>query len=226
MCMSVNIVVPDLGEAGEEATVSRWLKAVGDAVKSGEAVVVLETDKVDVEVSAEADGVLANIERQAGDDVTIGEVLGSIDASASAAPDAKEEQAESRPQPVAEEQAGPAAEKPKEPAAVEKAEESKATPVARRLAQERSIDLAQVQGSGPQGRVTREDVEKHISRQAEPREDGQKSAPARPEKPAAPQQPARELDAGEERVRMSRRRRTIARRLVEAQQTAAMMTTF
>lgn len=221
--MSVNIVVPDLGEAGEEATVSRWLKEVGDAVKSGEAVVVLETDKVDVEVSAEADGVLANIERQAGDDVTIGEVLGSIDASAGAAPDAKEGQAESRPQPAAEEDARPSAEKLKEPAAAEKTEEGKATPVARRLAQERSIDLAQVQGSGPQGRVTREDVEKHISRQAEPREDGQKSAPARTEKPAAP---ARELDTGEERVRMSRRRRTIARRLVEAQQTAAMLTTF
>lgn len=217
--MSVEIVVPDLGEAGTEATVGRWLKEVGAAIKSGEAVVVLETDKVDVEVSAEADGVLERIERDAGEDVQIGDVLGVIEGEAGAAPSPQKE----KPAP-AEQQAAPAREAKPAPAA-EKTDEGKVTPVAKRMAQERNIDIAQVQGSGPQGRVTREDVERHIS-QHENSADG-KQSPARqePAKPAPASQP-RELEAGEERVKMSRRRRTIARRLVEAQQTAAMLTTF
>ncbi|MAS33123.1 MAG: dihydrolipoyllysine-residue succinyltransferase [Anaerolineaceae bacterium] len=220
--MSVEIVVPDLGEAGTEATVGRWLKEVGAAIKSGEAVVVLETDKVDVEVSAEADGVLERIERDAGEDVQIGDVLGVIEGEAGAAPSPQKEKPAPAEQPA--EQAAPAREAKPAPAA-EKSDEGKITPVAKRMAQERNIDIAQVQGSGPQGRVTREDVERHIS-QHEKSADG-KQSPARqePAKPAPASQP-RELEAGEERVKMSRRRRTIARRLVEAQQTAAMLTTF
>ena len=82
--MAINIVVPELGESVVEATVSRWLKKQGEAVKVGDAVVVLETDKVDLEVSAERDGVLAQIARQEGEDVGIGDVLGTIDEGASA----------------------------------------------------------------------------------------------------------------------------------------------
>ena len=213
--MSVEIVVPDLGEAGVEATISRWLKKAGDSVKSGEAVVVLETDKVDLEVAAEADGVLESIEREAGEDVQIGDVLGKVSGDGAQAP--KAEQPTEAAAPKAETQEAPEREQP--------AKGETVTPVARRMAEENQVDLSQVTGTGTQGRVTKEDIEKYLST----RTDGQKAAaepapqPTRPQPEAAPTRDAR---SDEERVKMSRRRRTIARRLVEAQQTAAMLTTF
>ena len=213
--MSVQIVVPDLGEAGGEATVSRWLKQIGEAVAAGEAVVVLETDKVDLEVAAETGGVLASIDREDGADVQVGDVLGAINEAGTAGastPAPAQQPAKSEPakaEPVAAEAA--------------KSDEGRATPVARRMAQEKQIDLAQVSGSGPQGRVTREDVEKHVGKGDE----AAPSQPAAPKQPApAEARPARSDSEGEERVKMSRRRRTIARRLIEAQQTAAILTTF
>ncbi|MBZ0294303.1 MAG: 2-oxoglutarate dehydrogenase complex dihydrolipoyllysine-residue succinyltransferase [Anaerolineae bacterium] len=210
--MSVEIVVPDMGEAGLEATVSRWLKQVGEAVKAGEAVVVLETDKVDLEVAAEADGTLESIDREAGQDVEVGEVLGHIDESR--APSAAKETQERAPV----EASAPAETQEAAPAQIEKDTSPSATPVARRMAEQQNIDLSQVSGSGVRGRVTREDVEKFQSQQpARAPVDGQKKST---------EAPARSRASEEERVPMSRRRRTIARRLVEAQQTAAMLTTF
>jgi len=241
--MPTEIVVPNLGESIVEATVADWLKKEGEPVEVGEAVVVLETDKVDLDVGAERAGVLAKIVRQSGEDVKIGDVLGVIEEAAQKegepAPSAAAEQA---PAGGAAAKSGPTEETPagdgravaSAPAAPAPAGEGElATPVARRLAQERGIPLSEIEGSGPRGRVTKEDVERHAAKPAA-------AAPAAPTPaptPAPP--PARAADSApalldsaqvqtrrEERVRMSRRRRTIAERLVEAQRTAAMLTTF
>jgi 2-oxoglutarate dehydrogenase E2 component (dihydrolipoamide succinyltransferase) len=195
--MPVEIRVPPLGESIYEATVGRWLKAAGEPVSRGEPLVELETDKVNVEVAAEADGVLASIAQPPGSVVGIGDLLGSI-AEGTAAPVA------------ATEHVTPAA-----------GQGAPATPLARRLAEERQIDLTGVQGSGARGRITREDVERLTA-------DGQPAAPAAAPAPppTLPLAPAAGPDRREERVRLSRRRQTIARRLVEAQRTAAMLTTF
>lgn len=233
--MATEIIVPELGESIVEATVADWLKQEGDRVEVGEAVVVLETDKVDLDVGADTAGVLARIERQQGEDVKIGDVLGVIEeseegageapepsedaegAQAEAAQDAEEVDQEAAPEPEAEqpdqEQGKPAI-----------------TPVAQRLAQEHGIDPAQVKASGPSGRVTKEDVERFLSEQeqaaAEPEQKAPEDKAPSPEKERAPAAAQPEAGRREERKRFSRRRRTIAARLVEAQQTAAMLTTF
>jgi len=212
--MAMKIVVPELGESVIEATVGRWLKREGDRVDVGEAMVELETEKVNLEVGAERAGVLARIERKEGENVKIGDVLGVI-----------------------EEVAGGVEAVPATPqaAAVAVEERAKATPVAKHLASKYGVDLAQVPGSGPGGRVTKEDVQSYLENQKVERElkttpsAERKAAPAPPvEREGAPVPLAPPVDRlrREERVRMSRRRQTIARRLVEAQQTAAMLTTF
>jgi 2-oxoglutarate dehydrogenase E2 component (dihydrolipoamide succinyltransferase) len=209
-----------------EATVGEWLKKEGDSVQAGEPVVSLETDKVNLEVSAERAGVLARIERPAGADVHIGDVLGTMEESAEPAGHV----AETTTQAAAETAAAPA----------EAESEEKVTPVARRLAEERGVDLSQVHGSGPQGRVTKQDVEEYLRQTGllatpavpavapQPSPVPTSPAPARTtEQPAAPGFAAPPSEGRrEERVRMSRRRQTVARRLVEAQHTAAMLTTF
>lgn len=204
--MTTAIKVPELGESVVEATVGQWHKQEGDSVAIGEVLVDLETDKVDVEVGAETAGVLVNIRRQAGEDVQIGDVLAEID------PDGAGPQTE--PEPQAEEAEKETAVSP--PTAAP----SKATPVAQRLADKKQVDLSQIEGSGKNGRITREDVEKRLD-QRRPQE----PTPAEKQPPTISEQPAAG-DRREERQRLSRRRRTIARRLVEAQQTAAMLTTF
>ncbi|HEY6292636.1 MAG TPA: 2-oxoglutarate dehydrogenase complex dihydrolipoyllysine-residue succinyltransferase [Terriglobia bacterium] len=220
--MSAKIVVPELGESVLEATVGHWLKQEGDRVSVGEILVSLETDKVDLEVGAERSGVLAKIERREGEDVKIGDVLGVIDEAAvdSKVPEAK--------------------------LAAATAAEAPATPSARRLARERGVDLGEVSPSDGGGRVTKEDVESHLGRSASPPEKtakveqmmpatspavvpvvSLKPAPAPESAPApAPLAGAAAGEGREERIRMSRRRQTIARRLVEAQHAAAMLTTF
>lgn len=244
--MSVKIVVPDLGESVVEATVAAWLKQEGDPVKAGEAIVSLETDKVDLDVPAPRDGVLSRIERQAGEDVRVGEVLAQLDAAdeSGAAPAepvkaepakpeaAKLEAAKAEPPKAERPPAEGSVAAPPAPAEPEAAAE-RATPVAKRLAQEKGVDLGEVAGAGPGGRVTKRDVEAYLSRQ-EPAP----AATAAPQVvPAAPQETAPAIPApsaplstadgrGEQRVRLSRRRRTIADRLVEAQRTAAILTTF
>ncbi|MBX3013230.1 MAG: 2-oxoglutarate dehydrogenase complex dihydrolipoyllysine-residue succinyltransferase [Caldilineaceae bacterium] len=211
--MATNITVPALGESVVEATIARWLKQEGDAVKAGEAVVELETDKVDLEVPAEKDGILSKIERQAGEDVQIGDVLGLIEEGAAGASPAK---ADSKPA-----AATPAPAKEEAPAKeAQPAKEERATPVAKRVAAEQGVDLGAVSGAGPGGRVTKQDVENFVRTQQPP------AAPAAAPK-AAPATTAPAADPrGETRQRMTRRRRTIAERLVQAQQTAAMLTTF
>jgi 2-oxoglutarate dehydrogenase E2 component (dihydrolipoamide succinyltransferase) len=221
-----NIVVPQLGESVVEARIARWLKKAGDRVEVGDAVVELETEKIDLEVSAEKSGVIASIARQEGEDVKIGELLAVVDDSA----------------------AGPAA---SSSAAVAPASggngsggtpESRVTPTARRMAQDHDVDLGTLQGSGAAGRVTKQDVQKAMAPPAPARDKvaptsgglaptgASKIAPTRDE--IAPRRPSTiaptsgAIARTEERVRMSKRRQTIARRLVEAQHTAAMLTTF
>jgi 2-oxoglutarate dehydrogenase E2 component (dihydrolipoamide succinyltransferase) len=243
----VEIHVPELGESVTEATVGKWLKSEGEQVKAGEPVVELETDKVNFEVEAEQDGVLETISAGEGEDVGVGDVIGTIGESAGAAPQKAEPQTEKEEAEEAEAEEVEGREEKVAPEAQEtEAEQAefdetnghredgggRASPTVRRLAQEYDIDLTEVSGSGRGGRVTKEDVERLIreqdrgggrqteapERQPAPERDGQEEAPA----PAAEDGRA----ALEERVRLSRRRQTIANRLVEAQQTAAMLTTF
>lgn len=221
--MSSEIVVPELGESVVEATVGRWLKQVGDPVRVGEPVVELETDKVDLEIGAERDGVLDAIQVEAGEDVAIGDVLGTIDETADVPKAVSAEEQDAAPAGEADAgrdetseasdevdaESAAAAEGPgtgSDKTAVE------ATPVARRLAQEQGIDLATIDGSGSDGRIRKADVEARLERE--------QASEDQPERPA----PAAER--GEERTRLSRRRRTIGSRLRQAQQEAVMLTTF
>ncbi len=195
----MNIVVPELGESVVEARIARWLKNEGDQVALGEPLVELETEKIDLEVSADRAGVLTSIKHQNGADVKVGEVLAVLDPSQAAAVSA-----------VVTPVAVPA------PAA---SSTPKATPTARNVAREHDVKLEAVPASGP--RVTKQDVREFVS--------GSTPAPTAPAKAAPAVRPAAPRAAGErveERVRMTKRRSTIARRLVEAQRTAAMLTTF
>ena len=231
--MASEITVPDLGESVYEATVANWLKKEGDRVTVGEAVVELETDKVDLEVGATENGVLKSIKVQEGEDVQVGEVLAIIEAVEGKEPEAPEEpNAEEERQPVKEEMAEEKVEEKVELEEVEKEEETgKVTPVAWRLAQESGVDLEKVSGTGAGGRITKEDVERYLEKEErrpepEARTEPEKVARPKPAERVEPGPPARPLEELEERVRMSRRRRTIAERLVEAQRNAAMLTTF
>lgn len=263
--MPVEIRVPALGESIVEATVSKWLKQTGDPVTAGDALLELETDKVNLEVPAELSGVLGAIFKAEGETVQIGDTLGVIDeARAGASTDGRggaTVQPATSSQPAVDNGQPPATTLHSEPAVASPAsdandpEEVFATPVAQRVAAEHDIDIRGIRGSGPGGRITKEDVLRHgergtsRTRPASPSTGGAVAerpvpAPPPPVAPAAssrptpapapmpvappPTPPSMRVAAAqrEERVRMSRRRQTIARRLVEAQQQAAMLTTF
>ena len=211
--MATNIVVPELGESVVEARVAKWLKKEGDAVNAGDALVELETEKIDLEVSADRAGVLGSIKHGEGADVKVGEVLAVLDA-----PDGKPVVAKPAGAAKAEADVAPTA-----PAAakVTPPAEVKATPTARNVAREEGVKLDAVTASGAGGRVMKDDV----LRARAPQAPGPTKSQA-PEPPKAPPAPARASGAREERMRMSKRRATIARRLVEAQHNAAMLTTF
>jgi len=234
--MPVEIRVPPLGESLVDAVVGQWLKSEGDAVSRGETILELETDKVNLDVTADEDGVLSTIAHQEGDVVTVGEVLGTIDAGATATNGASAAAAPAEA-PVAEPVAVAAAPAPApaESAPVEGA--GRAAPAVRRLAEEHNIDLNQITGTGPGGRVTREDIlavaalrQVHAPAPVAPAPAPVLAPVAAAATPASsapkPETPQAADSRGEERIRMNRRRQTIARRLVEAQHTAAMLTTF
>ncbi len=213
--MSVEIKVPDMGESIVEATIVQWMKQDGDPVAAGEALAELETDKVTLEVNAPQSGVLRNIQHAAGENVAVGDVLATLEVDGAGAPVRCLRRAGDL-------------RAPRPPRAESKA--VRATPVAERMAQEKGIDLNQVTPTGSAGRVTKEDVRGYLEQaggapaaqpaSVEP-ETKPTSAPA-----AKPPEKIPQGERREERVRMSRRRQTIARRLVEAQHTAAMLTTF
>ncbi len=286
--MATEIKVPPLGESIVEATVGRWLKREGEEVAEGEPVVELETEKVNMEVTANGSGVLGEIVKQEGETVNIGDTLAVIASAADARQPVPtrpaRQRAQSTPQsasaapqpaqppPVQPESTQPAApptqpappppapapalaaQSPTQPAThAPNADAVRATPLARRMAEEYGVDLARVRGTGPAGRVTHDDVSDYLgaANANGARAPAQTpTLPATPPQqqpiptpsPAGPTMPATALTPfgqpgapaafsytatrGEERIRMSRRRQTIARRLVEAQHTAAMLTTF
>ncbi|UDL93511.1 2-oxoglutarate dehydrogenase complex dihydrolipoyllysine-residue succinyltransferase [Lichenihabitans sp. PAMC28606] len=217
--MATEIRVPTLGESVTEATIGRWFKKPGETVKADEPLLELETDKVTLEVNAPAAGVLSEITVKDGETVGPGALLGQIQAGA-AAGEAAKPATEAPKAAVAQPQAAPAA-----PAASQSGT-AKTTmppaPSAAKLGTENGIDLNGIDGSGKRGQVLKGDVLAAI------RPVTQAVAPARAETPVpAPRAPSPASDAQrEERVRMTKLRQTIARRLKDAQNTAAMLTTF
>ncbi|GGF88239.1 dihydrolipoyllysine-residue succinyltransferase component of 2-oxoglutarate dehydrogenase complex [Azorhizobium oxalatiphilum] len=212
--MATEIRVPTLGESVTEATIGKWFKKPGDAVKADEPLVELETDKVTVEVPAPAAGVLSEIVAKDGDTVGVGALLGNITAGgagAAAAPAAKAE---------APKAAAPAPAPAAAPAAAPKAAASSANgPAVDRLAAESGVAAGNVAGSGKDGRVTKGDMLAAIATGG--------SAPAPAAAVSVPRVASSADDAArEERVKMTKLRQTIARRLKDAQNTAAMLTTF
>ncbi|MAU61016.1 MAG: dihydrolipoyllysine-residue succinyltransferase [Parvibaculum sp.] len=213
--MATEIRVPTLGESVTEATVAQWFKKPGESVAADEPLVELETDKVTVEVPAPAAGVLSEIIAKDGETVEVGALLGQIGEGKGEAPAPKKEEpkkAEAKPESKREE---PKKEEAKGPAKPADAEPS---PAVRRVAAENDLDVSKVEGTGKGGRVTKADAEEAASSaKSEPQ-----AKPAAEAKAPAPADQA----AREERVKMTRLRKTIATRLKEAQNTAAMLTTF
>lgn len=207
--MATEIRVPTLGESVTEATIGKWFKKVGDAIAADEPLVELETDKVTIEVPAAAAGVLAEIVAQEGDTVEVNALLGMISGAGSATAPKKEEAkpaaAAPAAAPVASASSGPAM----QPA-----------PAASKLLSENGLSADQVEGSGKRGQVLKGDVLDAIAK-------GVSAAPAAAAAPVAARPASSADDAPrEERVKMTRLRQTIARRLKDAQNTAAMLTTY
>jgi len=209
-----DIRVPALGESVTEATVGKWFKQPGDAVAVDEPLVELETDKVTLEVPAPAAGVLADVAVKNGDTVAVGALLGQIKDGAAAAA-----------KPAAAAAPAKSAEAPK-PAPAARAAEAPATsmpmpPSVRKLAAETGVDVSKIDGSGVRGRVTKGDMLAALERAAAAPTPVPAPAPVQMRAPSPPDDQSRE-----ERVHMTRLRQTIARRLKDAQNTAAMLTTF
>ncbi|MCH9752047.1 MAG: 2-oxo acid dehydrogenase subunit E2, partial [Alphaproteobacteria bacterium] len=193
---SVDVTVPSMGESVAEGTIASFLKQVGDAVSKDETIAEIETDKVALEVPATADGVIAEWLVAEGDGVTPGAVIARISAGASAAT--------ASPAPAA---------APAQASAPTATGERPVAPSVRRISAEAGVNPADIPGTGRDGRATKADALAHVN------------APKAAAAPAAAK-PARDLGPREERVRMTRLRQTIARRLKEAQDSAAMLTTF
>ncbi|MFZ4606339.1 MAG: 2-oxoglutarate dehydrogenase complex dihydrolipoyllysine-residue succinyltransferase [Caulobacter sp.] len=205
-----DIMTPALGESVTEATVARWAKKPGDAVRKDEILVELETDKVSLEVASPTDGVLESIAAGDGETVVPGALLGVVAAGAAAAKAAPAATAAPAPAPVAAPAPAPAA----APAPAPAAAVAPLAPSVQRIVTETGLNPAAVAGTGKDGRITKGDALAALEARA--------AAPAPVAAPAAP----RALHEREERVKMTRLRQTIARRLKEAQNNAAMLTTF
>jgi 2-oxoglutarate dehydrogenase E2 component (dihydrolipoamide succinyltransferase) len=240
--MATEIRVPTLGESVNEATVGQWYKKVGDAVKADEPLVELETDKITLEVPAPTAGVIEAIEVANGTTVAVGALLGRIKGDGAAtAPAGRPDQKTETTKPIA---AGPEPVKPRDGAAM-------ASPAAAKILAEKNVAPAAVQGTGRDGRITKADA--MAAAPAAPAVAAAPATGAAPPRPAPPMSPPQPMpaqtatmgtaaaapqpmtvrapsppadEAREERVKMTRLRQTIARRLKEAQNTAAMLTTF
>ena len=244
--MSVEIRVPSLGESVTEATVAKWFKQIGEAVTADEPLVELETDKVTLEYNAPASGTLTEIIVEQGGEVEVGALLGAIDESATGAKSAGVDSSAAKTSAAA--SADNSGDR-EQPAAIASA----MSPAVRKLVEENDVDVARIIPSGPKGNITKGDIlaaidaSKNLPRAAAdpksppsestaPEVDTAKSAPRRPatlvdEQPTA--KPASQVQAsaarasfGEERVKMTRLRKRIAERLKEAQNTAAILTTY
>jgi 2-oxoglutarate dehydrogenase E2 component (dihydrolipoamide succinyltransferase) len=216
--MATPIVVPALGESVTEATVAKWMKQVGEAVKVDEALLELETDKVTLEVFATASGTLGEIASPAGSVVAVGTVVGQITDGAVATTNGSGAPAKATAAPAT------------APAAPAKAASDDLAPAVRKLVTENNLDPAKIAASGKDGRLTKEDVLAHLEKKTAAPAPTPAPAPAPVARPVVPTVETphvpRPLAANEERVPMSRLRRVIAGRLKQAQNTAAMLTTF
>ena len=210
------IVVPQLAESITEGTIAQWLKQPGDTVSKGDYILELETDKVNVEIISEFSGVLKETLKAEGDTVNVGEMIAIIDENgvSSSAPQASDEK-------VAAEKVTPET-APVAESVTETSSNVIASPAARKLARERGIDLQNVVAVDPLGRVRQQDVSNYVP-EARP---AANTAPATAPQTAAAIQPAVTNSKPVERIKMSRRRATIAKNLVEVQHTAAILTTF
>jgi len=204
--MAIEIRVPTLGESITEATVGKWFKKTGEAVRADEPLVELETDKVTLEVNAPGAGVLSEIAAETGETVSIGALLGQLSGGAATTAPAKAEAPKAAPAPSSSASAMPPA------------------PSAAKIAAEQKIDLSGVAGSGKRGQVLKGDVLAAAAAPAAPAPAPVIAPPATPV--PAPRVTTPDDSAREERVRMTKLRQTIARRLKDAQNTAAMLTTF
>ncbi|WP_283152097.1 2-oxoglutarate dehydrogenase complex dihydrolipoyllysine-residue succinyltransferase [Guptibacillus hwajinpoensis] len=231
----IEVKVPELAESITEGTISQWLIKVGDKVEKGDNLVELETDKVNIEVSAENDGVIEELLKEPGDNVEVGEIIAYLGSGTgeNSASETKEEKSTEKAEAKQEEKETPEEAKSEQESKAhatesneEKSENGRtvASPSARKLARELGVDLNNVETRDPLGRVRPDDVKAHADKA------NQKEAPKQEKKQETPKQEKKSPDANEgkpvERVKMSRRRQTIAKRLVEVQHTAAMLTTF
>ncbi|WHY02859.1 2-oxoglutarate dehydrogenase complex dihydrolipoyllysine-residue succinyltransferase [Neobacillus sp. DY30] len=214
----IEIKVPELAESISEGTISQWLINIGDKVSKGDSVVELETDKVNIELNAEYSGVITKVLKEPGDTVEVGDVIAVIEENAAegvtpAVPAASPEKPANEPldQPSGHQEIE-----------LPKTDRPIASPAARKMARELGIDLNQVSTRDPLGRIRPEDVKAHTSTTNVTEEPKLEKVSPKP----ITQQIDAEFDKPVERVKMSRRRQTIAKRLVEVQHTAAMLTTF
>ncbi|AIF42656.1 2-oxoglutarate dehydrogenase complex dihydrolipoyllysine-residue succinyltransferase [Virgibacillus sp. SK37] len=233
------IKIPELAESITEGTIAEWLVKEGDKVEKGDPVVELETDKVNVEVNSDYAGVITEIVQGEGEDVEVGDIIAKLDengeagADSSSNEDSKEEKQEEQKEEPKEDKKKEEKEEKKEESKVENTEEASkkdqnddkkgdviASPAARKRARELGIDLSTVSSRDPLGRIRPEDVDAAAKGTSEKKE----SKPAKKEAPKTAEKT--EFDKPVERVKMSRRRQTIAKRLVEVQHEAAMLTTF
>lgn len=237
--MATEIKVPALGESVTTAVVAKWFKAVGDAVEMDEPLCELETDKVTVEVNAPVSGTLSAIDAPDGSEVEVGARLGEIGESAAGSKPAPKDESDAKSETKAEQRDAGEAET-EEPAPAEPAAESgedkgpaaaALSPAVRKLVEEHDLDAAAIPASGKDGRLTKGDVlafidsgEKEKAPAPEAKAQPQPEKKREVEKPAAP--PVKPAGPREERVRMTRLRKMVASRLKEAQNTAAMLTTF
>lgn len=202
------ILVPTLGESVSEATVAKWLKKEGETVVVDEPLVELETDKVTLEVNATAAGVLTSIVVQEGEDVEVGALLGEIGGEGAAAAPAPKKQEKEEPKAEEKQEA--------KPAETSSRDDQKLSPAVTKMVGDHTLDPSKIDGTGKDGRITKEDVQNHL--------DGapQSNTPVAPKPVYAP----KDNTQREERVRMTKLRQSIAKRLKGAQETAAILTTF
>ncbi|WP_281976089.1 2-oxoglutarate dehydrogenase complex dihydrolipoyllysine-residue succinyltransferase [Halobacillus litoralis] len=238
------IKVPELAESITEGTIAEWLVKKGDQVEKGDPILELETDKVNVEVNADASGVIAELLKDEGDDVEVGDVIAKVDENGEASgsedssgdegseEEEKEEEQASKSEQKEEKKEEKEEEKPASSSDDDKKGSSNkeviATPAARKRARELGIDLSEISARDPLGRIRPEDVDEAAKGGNEKEEQKASSSNEKPKKEKKKEQDSQktEFDKPVERIKMSRRRQTIAKRLVEVQQESAMLTTF
>ena len=234
------IKVPELAESITEGTIAEWLVKQGDQVEKGDPILELETDKVNVEVNADASGVIAELLKEAGDDVEVGDVIAKVDENGEASSaDDEDSSDDSEEEEETKEESQPKQKENKKEETKEKSSDDKkqkssnqdskdiiATPAARKRARELGIDLSEISARDPLGRIRPEDVD--AAHQGDSKKEESKSSSSQNEKKPKKEKESQktEFEKPVERIKMSRRRQTIAKRLVEAQQDTAMLTTF